>query len=251
MSAVTTIFRREFFATCVAPASHVTAAVFIVLQGLAFVMALRPFAEAAQEVTLVEMFFRGPMFWIPFLSLFPVLTMRLFAEEQKLGTMEMLLTAPVRVGEVVMAKYLAVLVFFTLLWVPNLVAFQLLRWLGGGALAPDWAALAPAYAVVLAMGAMNLAVGCFASSLTVSQLGAGIMTFGILMLHYLLGYLPLRMGEMAGPVQRFFEYVHADAHLRDAAAGLWDTRPFVYFLGFAVLMLAATGFTLNIRRWKS
>ena len=251
MSALFTIFRRECHAIAMAPAAHVVAAVFIVLQSLAFTLALRPFLEAPQELTLVEMYFRGPMFWIPFLSIFPILTMRLFAEEQKLGTMEMLLTAPVRVREVVLGKYLATFVFYLLLWVPNFFAFHLYQWISGQAAAHDPEALWSAYAMVVAMGAMNLAVGCLASSLTLSQLGAGIIAFGLLMLHFLLGYLPLRLAQMAPQVQSFFDYVHSDAHLRNAASGLWDTRPLVYYLSAAALLLTATGFSLNRRRWRS
>ncbi len=251
MSALLTIFRRECHAIATAPAAHVVAAVFITLQGVAFVLALRPFLEAPQELTLVEMFFRGPMFWIPFLTLFPLLTMRLLAEEQKLGTMEMLLTAPVRVREVVLAKFLATFAFYTLLWVPNLVAFHLYHWWSDQSLAHDPAGLWSAYAMVLAMGAMYLAVGCLASSLTLSQIGAGIIAFGLLMVHFLLGYVPGRLGQMAPQVQALFEYIHSDAHLRDAAAGLWDSRPFVYYLTFAALLLTATGYSLNRRRWRS
>ncbi len=251
MSALLTIFRRECHGLATAPATHVVAAVFITLQGAAFVLALRPFLEAPQELTLVEMFFRGPMFWIPFLALFPLLTMRLLAEEQRLGTMEMLLTAPVRVREVVLAKFLATFVFYALLWVPNLIAFHLYHWISGQSLAYDPAGLWSAYAMVLAMGAMYLAVGCLASSLTLSQIGSGIIAFGLLMVHFLLGYVPGRLGQMAPQVQSLFEYIHSDAHLRDAASGLWDSRPFVYYLTFAALLLTATGYSLNRRRWRS
>lgn len=251
MSAVFVILRRELHATVVSPAAHLVAAVFMLLQGVAFVFALRPFLEAPQQLTLVEMYFRGALFWIPFLALFPILTMRLFAEEQKLGTMEMLLTAPVRVRDVVTAKFLATFVFFALLWLPTIFAFHLYHWVTDGPAAHPSAHLWAAYAMVLAMGAMNIAVGCLASSLTTSQLGAGILAFGLLMLHYLLGYLPLRMGALQPPIERFFRYIHSDAHLRDAASGLWDSRPFVYYLSAAILLLAATGFALNLRRWRS
>jgi len=245
------LFWRELRAIAVAPASHVVAAIFMVLQGLGFIHALKPFTESPQERGLVEAFFQGALFWIPFFALFPLLTMRLFAEEQKLGTMEMLLTAPVRVREVVLGKYLATLVFFVVLWIPTVAAFLVYPWLLGGTtlhLSPTlWSALA----MVLAMGLMNLAVGCFASALTTSQIGAGILTFGLLMLMFLFGHLPTRLGELADPAQRFFQYVHADAHLRDAAAGQWDTRPFVFYLSAAVLLLGATGYALNSRRWQS
>jgi ABC-2 type transport system permease protein len=223
----------------------------MVLQGIGFITALKPFTEFPQERGLVEAFFQGAMFWIPFFALFPLLTMRLFAEEQKMGTMEMLLTAPVRVRDVVLGKYLAILVFFIVLWIPTTTAFLIYPWVLGGTTLHLPGTLWSALAMVLAMGLMNLAIGCFASALTTSQIGAGIMTFGILMVLFLFGYLPMRLGELADTVQRFFQYIHTDAHLRDSAAGQWDTRPFVYHLSAALLFLGATGFALNSRRWQS
>ena len=249
--ALRVIFRRELRAIALAPASHVVAAVFLVLQGLGFINALRLFADYPQERGLTEVFFQGAMFWIPFFALFPLLTMRLFAEEQKLGTMEMLLTAPVRVRDVVLGKYLAITVYYFLLWVPVMLVFLLYPLLIGGARLHLTATLWPALAMVGVMGMFNLAVGCLASSMTTSQIGAGILTFGLLMLHFLFGHLPARLGELAEPVQRFFQYVHADAHLREAASGIWDSRPIVYHVSAAALALAATGFTLNLRRWQS
>ena len=245
------IFGRELRAIAYSPASHLVAAIFMVLQGIGFVYALRPFTEAPQQRGLVEAFFQGPMFWIPFFALFPLLTMRLFAEEQKLGTMEMLLTAPVRVRHVVMGKFFATTVFFVVLWLPAVVAFlvypAILRQPALHLPGTLWTALA----MVFSMGLMNIAIGCLASALTTSQIGAGIMTFGLLMLHFLFGHLPLRLGEMMEPVQRFFQYTHSDQHLRDAAAGLWDTRPHVYYVTAAAILLAVTGYALNSRRWQS
>ena len=245
------LFLRELRAIAHAPSSHLVAAVFMLLQGLTFIFALRPFTEAAREQSLAEAFFQGPMFWIPFFAIFPILTMRLFAEEQKLGTLEMLLTAPIHVRDVVLAKFLATAVFFVVLWLPTIAAFTLYPLILGQSPLHQNAALWSAMALVLAMGFMNLGVGCLASALTTSQLGAGILTFGVLMLHFLLGYLPMRVGQLADSAQRFFQYIHSDAHLRDAASGLWDTRPFVYYISAALLLLATTGFALNSRRWQS
>lgn len=251
MQAARILFRRELLAIAYAPSSHVVAAVFIVLQGVGYLAALRPFLDSPQSRSLLENFFQGPLFWIPFLVLVPTLTMRLFAEERKMGTMEMLLTAPVRVRDVVVAKFAATFVYFCLLWVPGLLFMHLHGWLSGGPPTFEAGALLSTYGLVLAMGAMFLAVGCLASAMTTSQLAAGIMTFGVLMLLMLLAQLPPTLGQMADPVQRFFFYINSDAHLRDATAGLLDSRPFVYYLSGAAVLLGATGYALNARRWRS
>ena len=251
MHAIRILLWRELRAIAFAPSSHLVAAVYMLLQGITFVFALRPFAEAAQERSLVDAFFQGAMFWIPYFSLFPLLTMRLFAEEQKLGTMEMLLTAPVRIREVVIAKFLAVAVFYAVLWLPTVIAFHIYPFIIGQDALHQTDAFWCAMALVFTMGLMNLGFGCLASSMTTSQIAAGILTFGLLMLHFLLAYLPSRLGELSAPVQKFFSYIHSDAHLRDAAGGLWDSRPLGYYVSSALLLLAATGYALNSRRWKS
>ncbi|MFM7180632.1 MAG: ABC transporter permease subunit [Verrucomicrobiales bacterium] len=249
--ALRVILLRELRAIALSPASHIVAAVFLILQGIGFTNALRAFTEYPQERGLTEVFFQGAMFWIPYFALFPLLTMRLFAEEQKLGTMEMLLTAPLRVPDVVLGKYLAITVYYFLLWVPITLVFLLYPSLLGDTHLHLTATLWPTLALVGSMGMFNLALGCLASSMTTSQIAAGIMTFGLLMLHFLLGHLPMRLGELAEPVQRFFLYIHEDSHLRAASAGIWDSRPHVYHLSAAAFVLAATGFTLNLRRWQS
>lgn len=249
--AIRTITARELRHIAWSPGSHVVAAVFMALQGMAFLFSIRPFLDTPQPDSVVERFFQGPLFWIPFLVLFPILTMRLFAEEQKLGTMEMLLTAPIHTRDVVAGKFLATFVFYAVLWIPSFLFLHLYGWITGGTHPFEPATLATTYALILSIGAMYLAVGCLASALTTSQIAAGIMTFGALMGLMLFGRLPSHLGGLADPAQRFFEYLNTEARLRDAAAGLFDTRPFIYTLSASFLLLAATGHMLNLRRWHS
>jgi ABC-2 type transport system permease protein len=99
------------------------------------------------------------------------------------------------------------------------------------------------------MGTFFTAVGCFASSLTSSQIVAAIITVGLLLIHHLVGYVTVIWGDSfaAAPV---FRYISSQEHLRYFAKGLIDTRPVVYYLSMAVFVLILTHHAIDFRRWK-
>jgi len=176
--------------------------------------------------------------------------MRLFAEEKKMGTLETLLTAPVRAWEVVWSKYMAALVFYCLMWLPSLFNFWLLKRITGGAVDVPLGALEGSYLILLFMGLFNLAVGCFASSLTSNQIVAAVLSFTICLLHFLIGVF-VQVGRNVP--DRFIEavqYISSSDHIRVFTNGLLDTRPMVYYTSMALLFLALTHQVLEFRRWR-
>jgi ABC-2 type transport system permease protein len=175
--------------------------------------------------------------------------MRLFAEEERSGTLETLLTAPVRTSQVVLSKYAAAMLFYTLLWIPALVQFKMFEWATD--LPPAWTpgALLGTFAAIMLMGAAFTAVGCLASAITSSQIIAGMITIGLLVIQYFLGFVTVIWGEsFAGAA--FFHYISSQQHLHYFASGLFDTRPVVYFLSVAVFVLFLTYQVVDYRRWK-
>src|SRR5213596_3492971 len=123
-------------------------------------------------------------FSVILLLMMPLITMRLFAEERRSGTIELLLTYPVRDGAVLAGKYLAALVLYalmlalTLLYPGIVVAFARL----------EWGPVATGYLGLLLMGGTFIAVGLFASALTENQIVASITTFGILLMLWIIGW---------------------------------------------------------------
>jgi len=249
MAPYSILLRKELRAFFLSPVAYVVLAMIMTVQGVAFIFALRPLLSGPQDVGLVQIFFQGFLFWIPFFVIFPLITMRLFAEEQKMGTMEMLLTAPIQVKHVVVSKFAATMIFFAALWIPCLSYFYLYQMISGQPAAFEPGHLAGAAAFVFAIGAMNIAIGCFASALTSNQIVAAIIAFGIILMHFFLGHLPLTIGRLPPETQQFFEYIHSDRHLTDFAMGLIDSRVLTYYLTGALLFLGLTGYTLNMRRW--
>ena len=156
--------------------------------------------------------------------------MRLFAEEQKLGTLESLLTAPVRTWQVLLGKYFASVVFYIVLWLPVLLYFGVLSYVMRGKVEIPAGALQGSYLMILASGLFHLAMGCLASSLTKNQIIAAVLSFGIILLHFLAGKsLQLSTGQTLAVLQQQLGLVDASFTARVTAlvkgAGLPVTGP--------------------------
>ncbi len=237
---------KMFFLT---PFGWVVLAFITLMQGLSLSTAMKGFRDTPVKDSLLYVTFHTPIFWFYFLFIFPLITMRLFAEEERTGTLETLLTAPVRTWQVVASKYFAAMVFYTVLWLPCLVQFKLFGWVTG--LPPAWtgAAMGGTFAAVMLMGAAFTAVGCLASALTSSQIFAGIITIGLLVIQYFVGYVTVIWGEsFIGAA--FFHYISSQQHLHYFASGLFDSRPFVYYLSVTAFLLFLTYQVVDFRRWR-
>jgi ABC-2 type transport system permease protein len=177
------------------------------------------------------------------LLLMPLITMRLFAEERRSGTIELLLTYPVRDGAVLLAKYLAALTLYalmlalTLLYPGIIVYFTRL----------EWGPLLTGYLGLLLMGATFLAVGIFASSLTENQIVASITTFGILLFLWVVGWSAEYVGGAWG---RVLSHLSLLDHFDTFARGVLDTKDVIYYVDVTVLALFLTLRSLEARRWK-
>ena len=106
------------------------------------------------------------------------------------------------------------------------------------------------YAILLLIGSFLLAIGCFASTLSSSQIVAGIITIAIIVILFFLGFVPYYTGEGFQAVS-MFHYVAIQEHLSLFTGGVIDSRPVVYYLSMAAFFLFLTHLTLDFRRWKS
>ncbi len=177
------------------------------------------------------------------LLLMPLVTMRLFAEERRSGTIELLLTYPVRDGAVLIGKYLAGLTLYAImlaltLFYPLLVAYFA---------RVEWGPLATGYLGLLLMGATFLGVGIFASSLTENQIVASIITFGVLLIFWVIGWSSDYLGGTWG---RVLSHLSLIEHFDSFAKGVLDTRDVLYYVDFTIVALFLTLRSLEARRWK-
>ena len=173
----------------------------------------------------------------------PVITMRLFSEEVSSGTVETLLTTPVSDTEVVLGKYMGVLIFGMAMLVPVALECVYLTTLGG----VDYGPMASGFLGLYLAFALFLAVGLFCSSVTRIQVGAAIMTFVILLGLLLLGNL---VGQSQSAIGKALTYMAPARHVSGFFKGVVDSRDLVYFVASTCMFLFLSVKVLELRRWR-
>src|SRR6266446_3633353 len=241
---------RELSAFYYSPVAYVVLFFFLILNGLAFWFSIAPLSHGPSELTVVQIFFNKLSFWIAYLLVFPVITMRLFSEEFKLGTIETLMTAPVRDSEVVASKFLAALIFYLSMWLPSVLYFLIFSWLGNRSVVGTGAQVWGPYLLLLAMGMFNVSLGCLASSLTSNQIIAAMMALVLVLGIFFLTMINYIINSSSPLVHDLTAYVAQLDHMESFSRGIIDTRPLVFYPTFALLVLVMTYHVFQYRRWK-
>jgi ABC-2 type transport system permease protein len=242
------IFKRELFAFFVTPLAWVLIVVFLVVQGMHFFLLVDHFARqpelAGDETPLSAFFGNTVLLYLVVFVLVPPMTMRLFAEERRSGTIESLMTAPVSSTAVVLAKYAAVLTTYVAMWLPTVLYLVILGRVGG----VDWRAAASAYTGVFLVGAGYLSIGLCASALTRSQFLAMVWTALVLLVLFILG-----VGEFVTregtPMHAICAHVSVWAHMNDFSSGVVDSRHIVFYGTLTLLPLFVATRAVDAWRW--
>jgi len=246
-----TLLNREIRAYFLSPVAWVVLFFFLLLTGFNFYAGVAALNRGPSEVTVVEAFFNTIFFWFGFVLIFPLITMRLFSEEYKMGTIEPLMTAPVRDSQVVLAKYCGALVFYIVLWLPSLLYFLVFTWVtrlqAAGAAGP----FIGAYAMLLLIGMFYLSIGCLASALTRNQIIAAVMSFSAISLLFFTGLLTFFILSITPALREMTAYFSALEHMSEASRGFFDTRPVVFYLSLTFFVLFLTFHVFQSRRWRS
>ncbi len=230
------IMRREVMAYFVSPIAYVVTALFLALHGYMFSLIL----FFSQEATLRYLF--GTMTTV-LLFIAPVLAMRLLAEEYRSGTIELLLTAPLRDWELVLGKWMASVVLWATMLLFTLVYPYFLYLYGP----PDWGPVITGYVGIFLFGAALLALGTLASALTENQIVAAIL--GVV---FTVGLWVLRgAGDLvSGPLQSLITYIALADHTLDFTRGVMDTRDALYFLSVITVALFLATRAVEVRRMR-
>lgn len=244
------LWAREVALYFRSPAAYVILFFFVSLTGVNFYLMLNAMNRAPGSATLVEGFFNNTFFWFGFVLPFPLITMRLFAEEFKLGTIEPLMTAPVRDGQVVFAKYLSAVFFYLILWAPSALYFAIFQWLTSQNAANAVGSWLGAYAMLVLIGMFYLAIGCLASVLTKNQVVAAIMAFAAISVMFYLGLFNLVFPNLSPQVRDLTTYVSAISHMMEYSQGVFDTRPVVFYVSMTLLVLYITFQVFQSRKWR-
>jgi len=177
------------------------------------------------------------------LFVLPMVTMRTYSEEKRSGTIELLLTSPITDFEIIMGKFLGALALFAAMLAVTLVHMGVLFMFG----TPEWKPIATGYLGLLLMGGSFLSLGLFISSLTRNQIVAGMITFSVFLLLWVINWVSTFVGPTA---QTILGYLSITEHFDDFAKGIIDTKHVVYYLSFIAMGLFLTMKSVDSERWR-
>ena len=250
------VYGKEMYRIFASPIFYVVAFIFLTLAGYFFCSAVAYYSllsfQAGRNPFLAEQINLSEMVLEPFfgsvgivlLLMVPLITMRLFAEEKKTGTVELLLTYPISDRGVVLGKYTAALSIVALMLMGTLPAMVVLNVLT----TLPWATLFSCYLGLFLMSSAFVSLGVLASSLTQNQIIAAAVTFGALLLLWIIGWSQ----TVAGPdVGRVLVYLSLLSHFESFTKGVLDSRDILYYGLFVTLFLFATLRVLESRHWRA
>lgn len=244
MRVAAVIARRELLAYFRSPGGYVVAALFTLINGWLFVR----YVFNQGDLATMRPIFAFTM--VAFVLICPAITMRMISEETRVGTLEVLLTFPVRTAEVIMGKFIAAWGFLAVLLAPTLLFVGALELYGR----PDYGELSCGYLGVILAGSMYLASGILASTLTANQVVAYLVTV-LFWLIIMLGAKGLPQTDLLPEAWKeglssVLFALDPDLRLRDFVIGLIDTANIVYFVSVTAVFLVASVRALDARRWR-
>jgi ABC-2 type transport system permease protein len=255
MSNILAICEKELKSYFASPIAYLTMAMFAILFGFFFWNSVGYFVSISVQsmamgrsfpMDVNEMIIRPLLLNTSVIGLFliPMIAMRLFAEEKRSGTIELLLTSPVHDAEIVIGKWLAALSLYGALLLISLANIAFLFLYGK----PDWQPLAAGYLGLLLQAGALLALGAFISTLTKNQIIAGITTFAVCLLLWVFEWVG---GYETAVWAKAMAYMSVVAHFEPFAKGVIDSKDAVYFLSLIFLGLFLSVRSLESLRWRS
>ena len=238
---------RSYFAS---PIAYVVIGFFALMFGFFFYSLLLYFDRqslqaAGQAVNVNEQFLR-PVFLnatVILLFVLPLVTMRTYSEEKRSGTIELLLTAPLTDLQIILGKFLGAMGLYAAMLAITLVHVGLLFVFGN----PEWRPVVTTYLGLLLMGGCFISVGLLISSLTKNQIVAGMITFGVFLMLWVINWIASFMGPTT---QQVLNYLSITDHLDDFTKGIIDTKHLVYYVSFITFGLFLTARSVDTERWR-
>ena len=254
MRNVLIICRKELRSYFASPIAYILLVMFGLIFGFFFWNELGYFVVAGMEMqmrgegmpmNLNEQIIRPLLSNVAVIGLFfiPMITMRLFAEEKRTGTIELLVTSPVRDVEIILGKWLAALIMYSCLLLFTAVNFGFLFKYGN----PDWKPLLIGYLGLLLQAGTLLAIGTFISTLTKNQIIAGAVTFGVCIILWVIGWVDYETGTWA----RVLSYFSVVTHYESFGRGVLQVKDAVFYTAAIFLGLFFTARSMESLRWRS
>lgn len=258
MNRILAIFGRDFKSYYFSFMAYIVITIFLLLAGFffstsmsyfsfySFQAASQPyFAQQQGGLNLTEMVLSGLFFNISIvlLLLMPILTMRLIAEEYREGTLEILLTCPVKESEVIIGKFLAAFTVYLTMLLPTLIHIVLLKAVGG---VFDNGVVFAAYLGLILLGGAFLAFGLFSSTLTENQIVSATLSVGFLLLFWMIAWVS---DLLPGALGQALSALSLVGHIEDFFKGVIELRHVLYYLLFTAYFLTLAVWRLEQRKW--
>jgi ABC-2 type transport system permease protein len=254
------VFQKEIKHFFYSPIAYIVIAAFTIITGIFFYLYLSSFVEAAFMDMMRSQQYRTPpqrfninlqlirpfFFNLALISLFvlPLVTMRLYSEEKKSGTVELLYTTPLTISNIVVGKFLAGIVFYFVMLIPTII-FHLILFIYGD---PELGPIISGYIGLFLLGSAFISGGLFISSLTENQIIAAIGGFGLSLLLWIIGWA----ANYSGPgLSEILNYLSIINHFEDFAQGVVDSRHVVYYLLFSALGVYLTFKSVESIKWRA
>jgi ABC-2 type transport system permease protein len=254
MSNVLAIAHKELKGYFASPIAYIVIGMFALLFGYFFYALLVFFDRQSmqmagmggpQSVNINEQLIRPLFLNTTVINLFvlPMITMRTYSEEKRSGTIELLLTSPLTDFQIIMGKFLGAMALYAAMLAVTLPHLALLFAFGN----PEWRPLATSYLGMLLMGGCFISLGLLISSLTKNQIVAGMITFAVFLLLWVINWI----ASFTGPTtQEVLNYLSITDHLDDFTKGVLDTKHLVYYVSFISFGLFLTARSVDSERWR-
>jgi ABC-2 type transport system permease protein len=254
MGNIIAIAQKELKSYFSSPIAYIVIGLWALLYGYFFVAILGFFVR--QSMQMMQM--QGPQAMnvnqqlirpllqnvtILILFLMPMVTMRTYAEEKRSGTIELLLTSPVTDFQIIMGKFLGAVALYVIMLAVTLLHLGLLFVYGN----PEWKPIFTAYVGLLLLGSCFISLGLLISSLTKNQIVAGMVTFAVFLMLWVITWI----GSFSGPtVDKLAQYLSIIDHYDDFGKGVLDTTHVIYYLSFITFGLFLTAKSVDTERWR-
>jgi gliding motility-associated transport system permease protein len=244
---------KSYFA---GPIAYVAIGLWAFLYGYFFVTILYYFLR--QSMSMNQLGMQGPQavnvnqqlirpvlqnVMIMILFVMPMVTMRTYSEEKRSGTIELLLTSPLTDWQIILGKFLGAMALYGAMLLVTMIHVVILFIYGR----PEWKPVVTAYIGLFLMGGCFISVGLLISSLTKNQVIAGIATFSVFLILWIITWIGSFMG---GTFDQLTQYLSIVDHLDDFSKGVIDTKHVIYYLSFITFGLFLTAKSVDTERWR-
>ena len=255
MRNIWTVFHKEIKSYFASPIAYLLMAVFALIFGYFFYVATAIFVSRSVESQMMgrgmpmdvnEWVIRPLLMYVSVIGLFliPMITMRLFAEEKRSGTIELLMTSPVRDWEIILGKWMAAMAMYASILGVSALNIAFLFFYGQ----PDWKPILVGYLGLLLQGGCLLAVGTFISTTTRNQIIAGGATFAACLLLWILDWVS---AYETAAWAKVLSYVSVVTHFEPFSKGVLDTKDAVFYVTLIFFGLFLTARSLESLRWRA